>query len=465
MPYTDATELAALIRAKQLSPVEVVQSHLDRVEAVNPKLNAIVTLVAEQALEAAKAAEAAVMAGADLGPLHGVPFTAKDALDTAGVLTQRGSPIFKGRVPETDAAAVARFKEAGGILLAKSNLPEFSYATETDNLLTGRANNPWNLDRTPGGSSGGEAAAIAAGMSPIGIGSDVAISVRGPSAHTGIVALKATHGRIPTSGHWPQVPRRFWHVGPMARSVRDIALAYSILGGPDGIDGYATSPLSLDAGVGAQSNRPLRVGWLVEPGFGPIASDVAATVEAAARSLRDLDCIVEPVRIRALEENSGLALYMKLAVPETKACFRRATEGHEAVIYKFVADILSAPDTAPEDYVAAERSVERLRDGFAGYFQQYDALLCPVTPLPAPSHGLAEFVINGETVSARHILSATVPFNLTGLPAMTLRFGTSRDGLPVGIQVVCRWLAESTILHLASLLESVSGVRNVHPEI
>jgi aspartyl-tRNA(Asn)/glutamyl-tRNA(Gln) amidotransferase subunit A len=154
---------------------------------------------------------------------------------------------------------VSRLKAAGAILIAKTNLPEFSYAIETDNRLTGRANNPWDLDRTPGGSSGGESAAIAAGMSPLGLGCDVAISVRGPAAHTGIVALKATHGRIPVTGHWPQVPRRFWHVGPMARSVRDIALAYSVLAGPDGIDGYATSPLGLDAGVGAEPDRADRM--------------------------------------------------------------------------------------------------------------------------------------------------------------------------------------------------------------
>ena len=279
--YSDATKLAELIRTREVSPVEVVQAHLDRIEAVNPKLNAIVT-VAGDALVAARAAEAAVLAGDELGPLHGVPFTAKDSIDTAGVMTQRGSPIFKGRIPETDATSVARLKSAGAILLAKTNLPEFSYSTETDNLLTGRSNNPWNLDRTPGGSSGGESAAIAAGMSPLGLGSDLAISIRGPAAQTGIIGLKATHGRIPMTGIWSRAPRRFWHVGPMARSVRDIALAYSLLAGPDGADGFATSPLRFDAGVGASPDRPLRVGWLVEPGFGPIDAEVAATVQAAA---------------------------------------------------------------------------------------------------------------------------------------------------------------------------------------
>src|SRR6202045_3253579 len=235
--YSAATKLAELIRTRAVSPVEVVQAHLDRIEAINPKLNAI---------------------------RHGC-----------------------GRR--------ARTPGGGGILLAKTNLPEFSYWIETDNLLTGRSNNPWDLERTPGGSSGGESAAIAGGMSPPGLGTDLAISVRGPAAQTGIVSLKATHGRVPMTGIWPRVPRRFWHVGPMARTVRDLALAFSQLAGPDGFDGYSTSPLRFDAGVGASPDRPLRVGWLVEPGFGPVDPEVAATVKAAAEALKAVGCVVEPV--------------------------------------------------------------------------------------------------------------------------------------------------------------------------
>jgi aspartyl-tRNA(Asn)/glutamyl-tRNA(Gln) amidotransferase subunit A len=463
--YFDATKLAELIRIRAVSPVEVVQAHLDRIEALNPKLNAIVA-VADDALEAARAAEAAVLAGKELGPLHGVPITAKDSIDTAGVLTQRGSPIFKGRIPETDATTVARLKRAGAILLAKTNLPEFSYSTETDNLLTGRANNPWDLDRTPGGSSGGESAAIAAGLSPLGLGSDLAISVRGPAAHTGIVGLKATHGRIPMTGIWPRVPRRFWHVGPMARSVSDIALAYSLLAGPDGADGFATSPLRFDAGVGTSPEWPPRVGWLVEPGFGPIDSEVAATVQAAAKALQDSGCFVEPVRIPVLERDRALEVFYRLHVMELKPAFSEATAGREEnELFKIAKGMLATPDTTMGDFVLAEQGAERLRDGFAAYFQRYDALLCPVLPIPAHAHGVSEFVINGQTVPAKHILSATVPFNVTGLPGLSMRFGTSRDGLPIGVQLVSAWLAESTVLHLASLLEAVSPARDLHPAI
>src|ERR1700742_4056049 len=249
----DASRIAELVANRELSPVEVMKAHLDRIAEVNPKVNAIVTL-ADKALEEAEKAEAAVMSGARLGPLHGVPFTVKDGIDAAGVLTQRGSPIFEGRVAETDATAVARLKAAGGILIAKTNPPEFSYSVETDNLLTGRTNNPWNLDYTPGGSSGGESAAIAAGMSPLGLSSDLSISVRGPAAHTGVVGFKPNHARVPMTGHWPRVPRRFWHIGPIARSVRDVALAYSLLAGPDGADGFSIGAASVDAGAVASGD-------------------------------------------------------------------------------------------------------------------------------------------------------------------------------------------------------------------
>lgn len=460
--YSDATTLAELIRTREISPVEVLQAHLDRIETVNPKVNAIVTL-ADQAMKDAKAAEAAVLSGEPLGPLHGVPFTVKDSIDTADVLTQRGSPIFKGRLPGTDATSVARLKKAGGILLAKTNQPEFSYWIESDNLLTGRSNNPWDLTRTPGGSSGGESAAIAAGMSPLGLGTDLAISVRGPAAQTGIDSLKATHGRIPMTGIWPRVPRRFWHVGPMARSIRDLALAFSQLAGPDGLDGYS-STAPFDLRVGDAPGRKLRVGWLVEPGFGPIGPEVAKTVEAAADALKETGVSVEPVRIPALERDFALEVFNRLHVMEMKPAFREATAGHtDDELYMMAKYMLSLPETSMEDYIDAEQAAERLKDGFAAYFHTYDALLTPVLPVPAYKHGQSEFVINGQTVDATYMQGATVPLNVTGLPGVSLRFGTSSEGMPINVQVVGSWQAESTILHIASLLEQTSPVRDLHP--
>ena len=461
---SDATKLAELIRTKEVSPVEVVQAHLDRIAAVNPKINAIVTL-ADGALKAAKAAEAAVLAGDEIGPLHGVPFTVKDSIDTADVATQRGSPIFKGRVPDVDATSVARMKKAGGILLAKTNLPEFSYWIESDNLLSGRSNNPWDVTRTPGGSSGGESAAIAAGMSPIGLGTDLAISVRGPAAQTGITSMKATHGRVPMTGIWPRAPRRFWHVGPMARSVRDIALAFSQLVGPDGQDAFATSTVQFDAGIGRQPYCQLRVGWMVGPGLGPVHPEVAATVKAAAEALKDIGVFVEQVSIPALERDFPLDVFNRLHVMEMKPAFAEATAGHEDEMYKMAKTMLSLPDTSMKDYIDAEQAVERLRDGYADYFSRYDALITHVLPIPAHKHGVEEFKIDGQTVDATYLQGATVALNVTGLPGVAMRFGTSKEGLPINVQVVGKWQAESTILHLASLLESISTVRNLHPNL
>jgi aspartyl-tRNA(Asn)/glutamyl-tRNA(Gln) amidotransferase subunit A len=463
--HSDATKLAELIRTREVSPVEVMKAHLDRIEAVNPRVNAIAT-IADNALHAAQEAEAAVLRGDEHGLLHGVPFTVKDSIDTAKVLTQRGSPIFRGRTPETDATSVARMKKAGGILLAKTNLPEFSYGVESDNLLTGRTNNPWNLDLTPGGSSGGESAAIAAGMSPLGLATDLAISIRGPAAHTGIVSLKATHGRVPMTGIRPREPRRFWHAGPMARSIRDLSLAFSQLAGPDGQDGYSSGAVPFDNGIVSSHKHPLRVGWLVEPGFGPIDREVAATVEAAADALTDLGHTVESIRIPALERDFALDVFTRLHVLEMKPGFVETTAGRsEDEIGDMARFMLSLPDTAAADYIDAAQAAERLKDGYAEFFQEYDALLTPVLPIASFKHNQAELLIDGQTVNVMGIMSATTPLSVTGLPGVSMRFGTNKEGMPIGVQIVGSWQTESTILHIASLLEQVSPVRDLHPNL
>jgi len=463
--YSDATRLADLIRNRDLSPVEVMQTHIDRIAATNPNINAVVSL-AEDAMKQAAAAESAVMKGKELGPLHGVPFTVKDSIDTAGVLTQRGSPIFKGRRPDKDATSVARLKKAGAILLAKTNLPEFSYWIESDNLLSGRSNNPWDLTRTPGGSSGGESAAIAAGMSPLGLGTDLAISVRGPAAQTGITSMKATHGSVPMTGIWPRAPRRFWHVGPMARSVRDIALAFSQLAGPDGHDAFSSNAPAYSDGLPLMASRPLRIGWMTGPGFGPVDPEVAAVVKSAADSLKGPGVVVEHVGIPALERDFALDVFNRIHVMEMKPAFAAATAGRSAdELYKMAKTMLSLPDTSMSEFIDAEQAAERLRDGFAEYFSQYDALITHVLPIPAHKHGVEKFIIDGQKVDATYLQGATVPLNVTGLPGVALPFGKSHEGLPINVQIVGKWHDERTILHIASLLEAVSPVKGSHPSL
>ena len=461
--YRDATALAALIRTKQFSSREVVQAHLDRIEAVNPKINAVVTLMAEEALTSADAADKAVATGAPLGPLHGVPFSIKDALDTAGVLTQRGSKLFAGNIPDKDATAVARFKVAGGIPLIKTNLPEFSAWTESDNLVTGRTNNPWNLERTPGGSSGGESAALAAGMSPIGIGSDVMISVRGPAAFTGVAALKATHGRVPYTGHYPRVTSHWWHVGPMARTIRDVALGYTILKGPDGFDGYAIHARDAEADGGGLAGQPVRVGWVSDAAFAPVDSEITAAVAAAAAQLADLGCAVEEVTLPFLGDPFGTLatlVYAELA-PSIKAL----VSGRESELHAVGAGIIATPDPSFADFAAAHAKVEALRSAFAGFFQKYDVLLTPVTPMTATPHGAKELVVNGVKASWTHVMAATSPFNMTGLPALSVPYALSSEKLPIGIQLVGKWLDEATILRLGAMLERRGGLGDRHPNI
>jgi aspartyl-tRNA(Asn)/glutamyl-tRNA(Gln) amidotransferase subunit A len=463
--FKDATELAALIRTKQISSREVVQAHLDRIALVNTKVNAIVTLLANDALKGADAADKAVKDGAELGQLHGVPFTIKDAIDTAGVLTQRASRIFAGNVPTKDATVVTRFKAAGAIPLAKTNLPEFSAWQETDNLVTGLSRNPWNLDRTPGGSSGGESAAIAAGLSPIGIGSDLAISVRGPAALTGIVGLKATHGRIPYTGHWPEVLNRYFHIGPLARSVRDIASAFSIMQGPDGVDGLAIHAKDAEPFNGPIAGRPVRVGWLVEPGFGPVDREVAAAVAAAANLLRDAGCDVEAVRIPILEQNNYFDPAITLYGAELGRYVRRFVGDREAELHFIGKIYVSAPDPSLSDYIDAEIKTDQLKGAFAGYFQKHDVLLCPVIPFTAPPPGREEYVVNGEKVPSTHMMRVTVPFNLAGLPGLSVPFGFSSEQLPINVQLVSKWFDEATILRLGQLIESATDAHNRHPNL
>ncbi|GLU50559.1 amidase [Dyadobacter frigoris] len=461
--YQEATTLAKLIRNKEISSVEVVQAHLDRIAEINPRINGVVTLMGEQALKSAALADKAVSSGEELGPLHGVPFSIKDAIDTAGVPTKRGSKIFEDFIPEKDATVVTRMKNAGAIPLMKTNIPEFSAHWESDNLVTGRSLNPWNPDRTPGGSSGGESAVIAAGLSPIGLGSDVAISLRGPAAFTGISALKATHGRVPYTGHFPQALSRFWHIGPMARTVRDVALGYSIINGADGIDGYGIFAKDAAPATFRIPGQKIRVGWVSDTAFGPVDPEITTAIKATAKLLADVGCDVAEVRLPFMENTDWLTPYFNLVYGELVPYMQQYTRGRESELHFIGKATMDYPLLNAAEYVKAEATIEKLRMHFAGYFQEYDVLLCPVNPMTATGHGLNEYIVDGKTVSAYHVMTATAPFNMTGLPALSVPVRLSSETLPINIQLVSRWFDEATILALGEKIQTGSEAYGKHP--
>jgi aspartyl-tRNA(Asn)/glutamyl-tRNA(Gln) amidotransferase subunit A len=461
--YADATELAQRIRDRVLSPVEVVQAHLDRIEAVNPKLNALIAFP-ERVLEQAREAEAAISRGENRGPLHGVPFTVKDCVDTQGVRTTRGSKLFEDHVPTTDATVVKRLKDAGGIFIAKTNMPEFALWWETDNLVYGRTENPWKPGRTPGGSSGGEASAIAAGMSPLGIGSDVGGSIREPANYCGIVGLKATHGRIPLTGHWPEALLRFMHVGPLARSVRDAALGLSLMAGPDGLDHYAMPvPVPDVSDLGAPAG--LRVAWCSGGPFSPVDPEVQSTVSKAATSLAELGCHVEEVSLDSWENHSAQNISAALFTAEGAQYLAPIIAGREDQLAPPMQRRLKYAMPSMDEYLEAVEQCEALRQDVAEMFTKFDVLLCPVGPVPAHLHDSIELEINGQKVPGRNALRATVPFDLTGSPALSVPFGWSSDGLPIGVQLVGRHFEEATILRAGAALEGLHLAHRRRPPV
>ncbi len=450
--YLGAGELAQLIGNSELSPVEVVRSLRERAAAVNPALNALVTPV-ERAEELARAAESAVREGRELGPLCGVPFTVKDTFDTAGTRTTRGSRLFADRVPDRDATVVERLRGAGAIPLAKTNTPEFALLWETDNLVFGRTVNPWDPARTAGGSSGGEATAIAAGLSPLGLGSDLGGSIRLPAHYCGVVGLKPTHGRVPLTGHWPEVLLGFFHAGPLARSVEDAALALAVISGPDGRDWYAEPGPRAAAGAGTARQR---AGVLVD-GFGPVDAEVGATVRAAAAALAAAGYAVEDARIPGLEGHDWNLLTMVLYGAGGGAFFRGVIGDRWDDLHPALRRRLSARVESIDDYLAAEAAVEELRRDLGAFFAAHDVLVCPTGLTPAHEHDAPEVAIAGERFPARTTMRATIPFDLSGSPALTVPFGQSAEGLPIGVQIVGRRWEDDVVLAAGRLLEEARG--------
>jgi Asp-tRNA(Asn)/Glu-tRNA(Gln) amidotransferase A subunit family amidase len=460
LTFLPAVALAEQIRTRKISPVELVEGHLTRIEKLNPKLNAYIQIDADRARRAAQGAETAVMQRKPLGPLHGVPISIKSSIEVAGLRCEAGTRLRKGFIAKQDAPLVSRLKNAGAIVLGVTNAPELLMAWETDNLLYGRTNSPWDLARTPGGSSGGEAAAIAAGMSAGGIGSDGGGSIRVPAHFSGICGLKPTPGRIPSTGHYPASAGPFallGVVGPMARTVADSKVLFEVMQGPDDGD-TCSAPVPLRWPTDDEVEK-LRVGYFEDDGRTPVTPETRAAVRTAAEALRRAGFQVEPFRPHGLEE--ARVLWRKFFVVAGAMLLRPMTKGREEDISPILKQFL--------DWAAAEKPHtgdslldtwirrDALRAQFFAQMRNYPILLCPAAAIPAFRHGERSWVVEGKTVEYLDAWSYTEWFNLLGNPGAVVPVGQSPEGLPIGVQIVGRPWEEEQVLAVAEALEKEYG--------
>ncbi len=452
--FASATTLARAIREKQVSSQEVVDAYLKRIEAINPALNSVVQVRAEAARAEARQADEALARGENNGPLHGVPFTIKDTYDVAGMICTCGTKGRAAFVPQQSATAVARVRAAGAIPLGLTNLPELCLAYESDNLIYGRTNNPYDLARTPGGSSGGEAATIAAGGSPLGLGTDSGGSIRVPAHFCGVAGLKPTWGRVPLTGLFPPpmgTSARLRHAGPLARYVEDLALALPIIAGVDWRDaGVVPMPLGDDQAVDL---KRLRVAFFTRTGLGAPTPETTEAVQQAARVLADAGAALEEAVPPGIEQS--FEFFQSLTGADGGAGLRMVfqmvgTNEISPQIQQFIALASPTPLSAAELSGLLVRW-DFWRSAMLSFLEPYDVLLSPVAATPAPLHGTTFDLekLPGYGYAIAH--------NLTGWPGVTVRGGTSPEGLPIGVQVVARPWREDVALAVAQEIETALG--------
>ena len=456
-----ATELAAQIRTRRISAVEVVEAHLKRIEQVNPSLNAIVT-VASDALDCARAADEHLCDGI-VGPLHGVPLTIKDTIDTKGLRTTYGSRLRANHVPDHDATAVTRLRAAGAIILGKTNTPEMAIPYETDNPVFGRTNNPHDPKRTSGGSSGGEAAAIAAHLSPAGIGSDLSGSIRVPAHFCGISGLKPTTGRVPMDGHVPEATGALSLgacIGPMARRVIDLALLFNVLA-----DSPPAELSETEFVANAQRElRDVQIGFYLDDGHTPITEETEAAVRRAAGTLSGAGLAVREERPPSVSE--GARLWVELFSRAAAAQLRSFYRGREEDAGSRVASIIMKPEDEStfeskielaESLAHAVVERERLRENLISWMKTTSLILAPVGAVPAFEHATGRVIVAGQSISTFQAFSYSQTFNVFGLPAVAVPVARTAEGLPIGVQIVGRPFAERMVLDAAAIVEESAG--------
>ena len=463
--WTSATELAAAIRARRLSPVEVTAAVLDRIAAVNPRVNAYCTVAEERARAEARAAEAAVMRGDALGPLHGVPVSFKDLTATAGIRTTFGSKIFEHNVPVEDAVVVERARRAGAVVIGKTNTPEFGCKGVTDNLVFGHTRNPWRLDRIAGGSSGGAAAAVAAGLGPLAEGSDLAGSIRIPAAVCGVVGLKPSLGRVPRSpslNGWTGMS----HVGPLTRTVADAALALSVWAGPDERDPQSLPAAAEDFSRAAEGGvRGLRVAWSPDLGYAAVDREVREIVGAAARTFATLGAGMD-------DAHPGFADPMDLFIDLTAPYRAAAMADHLPKWGDQMDPFLHLRIDHGEKMSAVEweRATHRrtaLWHVVRRFFERFDLLLTPTTSVAAFPIGVSyPAEIDGRRLENQlQWFPFTFPFSITGQPAVTVPCGVTAEGLPVGLQIVGPRYGDALVLRAAAAFEAARPWAQRRPRI
>ena len=456
LTFLPAVEMARLIREKKISPVELVEAHLAKIERLNPKLNAFVHVDPERARREARDAEATAATGRALGPLHGVPISIKSSIDVAGMKIESGTRLRAGNIAAEDATLVARLRNAGAVVLGVTNTPEFLMAWETENLLHGRTNSPWDLDRTPGGSSGGEAAAIASGMSAGGVGSDGGGSIRVPAHFSGICGLKPTPGRIPATGHFPASAGPFaliGVVGPMARTVADLNLLFQAMQGPDDGDTCA-APVPLRQPSAAEIKN-LKIGFFEDDGRTPVTPEIRAAVRTAAHALVRAGFQVEPFRPEGLEESRVLwrKFFVKMGGMLIGPMFNGREQDANPMLKEFLQWSAAEPSLSGPAVLDAWMRRDAVRTRVMEQMRQFPILLCPPAAVPAFRHGERSWTIEGKTVQYLDAWSYTEWFNLLGNPAAVIPVSHSSQGLPIGVQIVGRPWEEEPVLAIAAVLE------------
>ncbi|WP_019504832.1 amidase [Pleurocapsa sp. PCC 7319] len=480
--FATASQLAQMIRDREVSAVEVLNAYLEQIEKHNGKINAVVTLNKEKAIERAIEADEALAKGENWGVLHGVPVTVKDLLETRGLVTTAGYPPLKNYIPQQDATTVARLKAAGAIILGKTNTPQFGADYQSKNPVFGQTNNPWNLNCTVGGSSGGSASAVAAGFSALDLGSDIGGSIRLPAHFCGVYGFMPTDSRVSAAGHIPPLPnqtryvRQMLRIGPLARSVPDLQLCFSLIAGADSRQ-PEIPPLSLDRATDKKISE-LKIAWTYGYDFLPISQDTRSCIEDLVKRLTNAGCHLTESQPTDLDWSETLTYYGILSFFELFAStfsFRDLIQGFQFAIkneflartqttYKYNSPFSKKTNLAFPPSLAKYKAILAERDHamaqMDNFMAQWDAWICPVSLTPAFAHCNFGQPIKVDGVKFPYLLACggyTMPLNFTGSPVIVIPISQSKSGLPIGVQIVGKRWQDMNLLAIAEKIDEIAG--------